>query len=63
MSLSILWTDEAISTFDNITEFIKDSWGETSARKFVRKTDRTLKSVSNHPYLFKPASLENVGMA
>lgn len=60
MSLSIFWTEEATNTFDSIVQFIEAEWGENSTKKFIRKTDKVLKSISAQPYIFKASSIENV---
>jgi len=60
MTLAILWTDEAVYTFDKIVEFIENGWGEKPTKKFVKQTEKILKSISHQPYLFKASSLENV---
>lgn len=42
MSLPIFWTDEAKETFDAIFSFILDQFGEQSAKKFLKQTNKTL---------------------
>lgn len=60
MSLVILWTEEATTTFDSIVEFIYENWGEKATKKFVQKVNKVLNSISLQPYLFKASLQQNI---
>ena len=63
MSIEIRWTEEAEFTFDHIISFIDDHWGVKSADKFIGKTKKILKSISNYPLLFPESGIENIRKA
>jgi plasmid stabilization system protein ParE len=49
MALKIQWTRRAEKSFDKIVEYLKEEWSETSAKKFVRKTDKLLGQITENP--------------
>ena len=59
MSLPIIWSENAELTFDAIVTYIRNSWGENSAGKFVRRVNQLLLNLSEHPYLFKSIPLDD----
>lgn len=46
MSIPIVWSDTAELTFDAIVTYLENSWGETSARRFVRRASQLLRNLS-----------------
>ncbi|MGN6640975.1 MAG: type II toxin-antitoxin system RelE/ParE family toxin [Mucilaginibacter sp.] len=63
MSLAIVWTDEATTTFDDTVIQIESKWRNPSAEKFVKAAHKIINSISNQPYLFKASHNENVRQA
>ena len=59
MSLALVWSENAELTFDAIVIFIETTWGENSARKFVKPVNQLLLNLSNNPYVFKSTTLES----
>ena len=59
MSIAIVWSDTAELTFDAIVNYLENSRGEASARKFVRRTNQILKNLSQQPYMFKSKEIDN----
>jgi len=51
MALEIQWTKRAKKSFDKIVEYLEEEWTETSAKKFVRKTDKLLGQIAENPEL------------
>ena len=59
MSIPIVWSDTAELTFNAIVTYLEDSWGETSALKFVRRANRLLLNLSRQPSMFKSTELDH----
>jgi plasmid stabilization system protein ParE len=49
MALKIKWSKRAEKSFDKIVEYLEEEWSETSAKKFVRKTDKLLGKIAENP--------------
>ena len=47
--MEVLVTARAVKHFDSIVDFIKDKWGERTAKQFVIKTDEIFKLLKNYP--------------
>lgn len=63
MSLSVIWTDYAIETFDLTLDFINENWGEKITQRFVRKTEKTIQHISYFPYSFRSSLQRTVRKA
>ena len=63
MSLAILWSEEAIETFDSIVLFIENKWSERLAKAFVKHTQRILLLISEQPYMYKASLNTSVRQA
>lgn len=57
MSLSVVWNQQAQITFDLILQHIDMAWGERETTKFFNDTQRVLKLISRHPYLYKSSEV------
>lgn len=53
MSLNIVFSIEAINTFDAIRSQIRQKWGSDSVVKFESKVRKTLDLVSKSPFIFQ----------
>lgn len=51
----IEWSSRAVADFNGIIDFLIETWGENSVRRFVRLLDRELQRICVFPYAF-PAS-------
>lgn len=45
----VLVTPRAEKNFDSIVDYIKDTWGEKTAKQFVKKTDELFRLLKNYP--------------
>lgn len=57
MNLPIVFSPLALETLVSITEFIKLKWNKKTSDKFKLLVDKTLKTLSRQPYIFKASSL------
>lgn len=56
MSLPIFWSDEAKETFDAIFWFVFNQFGEQSAKKFLKQTNKTISIIKFQPEIFESIS-------
>jgi plasmid stabilization system protein ParE len=56
MSLSIFWSDEAKETFDAIFWFVFHEFGEKSAKKFLKQTNKVILIIKFQPEIFEAFS-------
>jgi plasmid stabilization system protein ParE len=54
--MKVVWSDNAVATFDLIVLYIEAKFGFLSAKKFVKKVDDVIYSISNQPYIFKSSN-------
>ena len=47
--MQVFVTPRAERHFDSIIDYIKQKWGEKTAKQFVQKTDDILKLLQNYP--------------
>lgn len=52
MAFKIIWTQEAITTFELNIEFLKNRWTEREIKRFVLKTQETILLIQKNPLLF-----------
>jgi|SRR5690242_16331221 plasmid stabilization system protein ParE len=53
MVKEIIWSPNAIETFEDIVNYLNENFGERSARIFVEKVDAKLKLIQVHPTMFR----------
>jgi plasmid stabilization system protein ParE len=63
MSLALIWTDEAIETFDGVVTLIENKWSKKEADKFVQRTQKILTLIADQPYMYKASLSNNVRQA
>ena len=56
MSLPVFWSDEAKETFDALFGFILNQFGEKSARKFLKQTNKAISIIKFQPEIFEAIS-------
>jgi plasmid stabilization system protein ParE len=47
--MQVFVTSRAERNFDSIIDYIKQKWGERTAKQFVQKTDEIFKLLKNYP--------------
>ena len=47
--MQVFVTPRAEKNFDSIFDYIRDKWGEKTAKQFVLKTDEIFKLLQNYP--------------
>ncbi|QXV66957.1 type II toxin-antitoxin system RelE/ParE family toxin [Mucilaginibacter sp. 21P] len=55
--MQILYTDTAKQTLLSTYDFIKNQFGEKSAKLFADKADKTIKLLAEYPLMFKASDL------
>lgn len=56
MSLPVFWSDEAKETFDALFWFILNQFGEKSAKKFLKQTNKAISIIKFQPEIFEAIS-------
>jgi plasmid stabilization system protein ParE len=49
--MQVFVTPRAERNFDSIIDYIKQKWGERTAKQFVQKTDEIFKLLKNYPLM------------
>ena len=57
MRLPLFWTEEAKETFEVVTNFVHQIWGDKQVDIFIKKAFKTLENISSQPYIFKSSSV------
>lgn len=60
MVYKVIWSPEAIHTFEKIIEYLDTHWSEKEVRKFLQQTEEGLRYLQQNPYLFRGSEKENV---
>lgn len=59
MRLNVEWTLEAEATFDDIIQYLRSEFGETSADNFITRVQTVLSEISVYPELFQSTKINN----
>ncbi|QBN18532.1 type II toxin-antitoxin system RelE/ParE family toxin [Flavobacterium nackdongense] len=57
--MKVIWSENAETTFDVIVLYIEAKFGVLPAKKFIRKVDSVIQSISNQPYIYKSSNFNN----
>ena len=49
--MQVFVTQRAEKTFDSIVDYIKQEWGEKTAKEFIQKVDEIFKLLKNYPLM------------
>lgn len=63
MNYSIIWTPEAMSTFEDRITYLEINWTEREIKNFKKRVRQYLETLSEEPLIGKkPGRLKNVHM-
>jgi plasmid stabilization system protein ParE len=54
MTLQVVWTDEAIETFEANLNYLRSNWPEDVATRFLHQVDSVVKRLLIHPESYPP---------
>lgn len=63
MALVARWAEEAEDTFDEIIEYLENSWTEKEIQNFVRKAHKVISQIEKNPYQFKASRFHEIRKA
>jgi plasmid stabilization system protein ParE len=63
MAFEIRWTPEATETFGAIIFWLEQHWTEREIAAFIRKTEHTIKHISDYPEMYKASSKRAIRVA
>ena len=58
--VNIFWTEKAIESYNKITDYLTENWGDQVTLSFVEKTQKTLDILSSNLIKFRFTRIENV---
>ena len=61
--MKIVWTPEAIKTFDEILNYLQEEFSQKEVDTFYFETERVIGLIQKNPYLFKKSTKENIHQA
>lgn len=53
MAILVIWSDEAIETFDNNILYLQKEWGKTAIRNFVRQSNFKIFNIQQNPKIYQ----------
>jgi plasmid stabilization system protein ParE len=56
MALEIVWTDRAITGFNNIINYLEEHWGEKEISKFLMEINNFLELLISYPELLQKSN-------
>ena len=63
MTLEVIWSNRAEDSFEEIVKQIEGKWTNKEVSNFLKRCNKTILSISNHPYIFQATQLPNVRKA
>ena len=60
MAYEIIWSPEAIRTFDSVIEYLHQKWTTAVIIKFIDDSENIIHLISKNPYLFRKSEKENI---
>lgn len=60
MAYEIIWSPEAIRTFDNIIEYLSENWSVKEVNNFIDDIEQNILLLEKSPYLFRGSDKENL---
>lgn len=60
MAYKVIWSPEAILTFDNIIEYLHENWTSKEVVRFIERTEDVIFLLEQNPYLFRGSDKENI---
>lgn len=60
MAVEIFWTPNAVESYNNILEYLTNSWGEGVVDDFIIKVSKTLTRIRSGKIKFRSAGKRNI---
>ena len=60
MAYKIIWSPEAVNTFEKIIQYLSENWSSKEITSFIDDTERTVVLLEKKPFLFRGSTTENV---
>lgn len=55
MALKVVWSDEAIKTFERNIDYLLSNWSEKEVKKFLLQTQYIISRLQEHPESYHPS--------
>jgi plasmid stabilization system protein ParE len=60
LKIKILWTPKAVETFNQVVNYLSDSWTEKVTNDFVKKVNNTITLIEMGTVTFRPTGKKNI---
>jgi plasmid stabilization system protein ParE len=63
MAKKIIWSNEAIKSFDDVLGYLKENWTEKEIDNFILQTGAAVDLISEFPFMFRKYNKHNIRAA
>jgi len=63
MAKEVIWSNEAIKSFDDVISYLKENWTAKEIDNFILQTDAAIDLISEFPFIFKKYNKHNIRTA
>lgn len=63
MAKKVIWSNEAIKSFDNVLNYLNENWTEKEVDDFILQTDAAIELISKFPLMFRRFNKRNIRAA
>lgn len=60
MAKKVVWTPEAISTFEKVIAYLEEEWSVQEIQSFIEATGIVVEYISHHPQMFRRTNKRNI---
>lgn len=60
MAYKIIWAPEAITTFDNVINYLSEHWSPKEVVGFIEQVEHTIRLLERNPFLFRGSEKQNL---
>jgi len=60
MAKEVIWTPRALSSFDQVLNYLEEEWTEKEVSNFIELTGRIVKYISQNPKMFRKTNKNDV---
>ncbi len=60
MAKEVIWTPEAIDSFNRVISYLQEEWTDNEIEDFIKLTDEVINYISLQPLMFRKTSKPNI---
>jgi plasmid stabilization system protein ParE len=58
MALTLIWSPQAMASFDEIIEYLNENWTENEVKKFVQKSNSIIENICLNPSMYQESEIK-----